>query len=185
MEHVTHPQLRSEIGFLGAILGDTIREFAGDEAFSIVEELRRLAWDRRVGRAHAEQRMTARIASLDSEQIRIVTRAFSLFLDLLNVVEDRRRVVVLGQRARNAYPEPRTESIRDAVSELKRSGVPAEDLQALVDRLHIELVFTAHPTDAKRRSVRNKLTAIRRLMSRLDGDPLPEDRDRTEIEIRG
>ncbi len=185
MENIKQPELRSEIGFLGVILGDTIRQFAGDEAFQIVEELRKLAWDRRVGRQDAEQRMTDRIATLDGGQIRIVTRAFTVFLDLLNIVEDRHRVRVLGQRARSAYPDPRGESIRAAVSELKRTGKTAAEFQSLLDHLHIELVFTAHPTEAKRRSVRTKLTAIRNLMSRLDEDLLPEDRDRSNRDLRG
>ena len=185
MADLLERELRSEIGFLGAILGDTIRDFAGDEAFAIVEELRKLAWDRREGREHSEQRITDRIASLDHEQIRIVTRAFSVFLDLLNVVEDRCRVRVLDQRARDAYPQPRAESIREAISELKESGKSANEVQSILDRLHIELVFTAHPTDAKRRSVRRKLTQIRKLMSALDGDPLPQNRDRLTHSLRG
>ena len=184
MQDFAESELRAEIGFLGAILGDTIRQFAGDEGFEIVEELRRLAWDRRSGREHAEQRMTERIASLDHEQVRIVTRAFSVFLDLLNVVEDRHRVRILRKRARNAYPEPRNESIRDAIAELKRSGKSAQDVQSVLDRLHIELVFTAHPTDAKRRSVRRKLTEIRHLMTSRDGDLLPEEAARVEDDLR-
>ena len=178
-------ELRSEIGFLGKLLGDTIRELAGDEAFETVEELRRLAWNRRIGSEESEPRMLARIASLDNHQVRIVTRAFSVFLDLLNVVEDRRRVHVLAERASKSYPAPHGESIREAIATLKGLGKSADEVQALVDRLAIELVFTAHPTDAKRRSVRNKLTSIRVLMSELDRDPLPQQRDRIETSLRG
>ena len=185
MEHVKDPHLRREISFLGAILGDTIRLCDGEDAYDTIEELRRLAWDRREGASGAEDRMTSRIALLSDDQIRVVTRAFSVFLDLLNVVEDRRRVRVLGLRAREAYPGPRSESIRDAMAQLKRSGASHAEIQSLVDRLHVELVFTAHPTDAKRRSIRHKLRSIRRLMSDLDCDPLPEDRERTERDLRG
>ncbi len=53
-----------------------------------------------------------------------------------------------------------------------------------LDELYIELVFTAHPTDAKRRSVRSKLTAVRDLMVHLDQNPLPEQRDRIEQDIQ-
>ena len=184
MQDFAESELRTEIGFLGAILGDTIRQFAGDEGFEVVEELRKLAWDRRSGREHAEERMTERVARLSHEQIRIVTRAFSVFLDLLNVVEDRHRVRILRKRARNAYPLPRSESIRDAISELKQSGKSAQDVQSILDRLHIELVFTAHPTDAKRRSVRRKLTEVRHLMTLRDGDLLPEELARIENDLR-
>lgn len=184
MEHIKNPELRSEIRYLGTILGDTIRELEGDEAFSVVEELRKLAWDRRTGVENADERMTDKIASLSVEQLFITTRIFTVFLDLLNLVEDRRRVRVLGDRARSTYPEPRNESIRDALSQLCKSGKAADEIQKLIDELHIELVFTAHPTEAKRRSVRSKLTSIRGLLAVLDHDPLPEQRDRTEQEIR-
>ena len=184
MEDIKNPELRSEIRYLGTILGDTIRELEGDEAFSVVEELRRLAWDRRIGGDNAEKRLTDRIASLSVEHLFITTRVFTVFLDLLNLVEDRGRVRVLGERARRAYPHPRNESIRGAILQLRNSGKTAEELQKLIDDLQIELVFTAHPTEAKRRSVRSKLTAIRGLLAVLDHDPLPEQRDRTEQEIR-
>jgi phosphoenolpyruvate carboxylase len=184
VEHIKNPDLRNEIRYLGKILGETIRELEGEEAFTIVEELRKLAWDRRSGTENAEQRMIDRIASLSVKQLFITTRVFTVFLDLLNMVEDRRRVRVLGERARVTYPQPRNESIRDAISQLRKCGKSADEVQKLIDELHIELVFTAHPTDAKRRSVRSKLTAIRSLLSILDHDPLPEQRDRTEQEIR-
>ncbi len=177
-------KLRGEIGSLGNLLGDTIRQFAGDEAVEIVEQLRRLAWDRRLGRPGADEKMTERIAGLSEDQIGVVTRAFTLFLDLLNLVEDRRRVDVLRQRAEEAYPNPRGESVREAVARLKATGKSAGEIQQLVDRLHVELVFTAHPTDAKRRSVRTKLTAIRDLLGRLDNRPTPEELDRTNAALR-
>lgn len=183
MNEVKEDDLRNEIGFLGTILGDTIRELAGPEAFTLIEELRLLAWRRRVGEG-SETEMLDRIASLNHEQLRIVVRAFTLFLDLLNVVEDRRRVQVLANRAEAAYPAPSPESIRDAIAKLKESGVSAADVQTLVDRLNVDLVFTAHPTEAKRRSVRAKLTAIRQLMSDLDDDPMPQERDECEAALR-
>ncbi len=55
-------ELRREIGFLGAVLGDTIREFAGDDALRLVERLRRAAWDRRVGGESSDQRIKQLIA---------------------------------------------------------------------------------------------------------------------------
>lgn len=184
MEHIKHPELRSEIRFLGTILGDTVRELEGVDAFNLIEDLRKAAWDRRTGAENADQRMTDRIANLSNEQLLVTTRVFTVFLDLLNLVEDRRRVRVLGERARGVYPKPCNESIRDAVLQLHSSGMTAAEMQELLDQLHIELVFTAHPTDAKRRSVRSKLTAIRSLLATLDLDPLPEQRDRIEQEIR-
>lgn len=177
-------ELRREIAYLGKILGDTIRDLAGDDAFETVEELRRLAWDRRVGGEQADRRMIERIESLEAKPLRVVIRAFTVFLDLLNLSEDRQRVRVLGDRARQAYPEPRRESIRAALAALKESGASSDEVQGLLDHLQIELIFTAHPTEAKRRSVRRKLTDIRDCLAELDHDPLPEKRDAIEQTIR-
>ncbi|TWT49583.1 Phosphoenolpyruvate carboxylase [Rubripirellula amarantea] len=180
----TSDDLRREIGYLGTVLGDTIEEFAGKESLDIVEKLRRAAWDRRVGRANADEQMKTLVAELDPEQMRVVIRAFTIFLDLLNLVEDRRRVQVLNDRATEAYPNPRRESIRAAIAELKASGKSADEVQTLISHLLVDLVFTAHPTDAKRRSVRNKLRTIRHLMQDYNSDQTPRDHERTEHAIR-
>jgi phosphoenolpyruvate carboxylase len=177
-------ELRREISFLGNLLGETIRESSGEAALAIVEELRRAAWDRRTGGHAAEQRIRQLVAGLDESQLRVAIRAFTVFLDLLNLVEDRCRVAVLDQRARQVYPRPRSESIRAAICRLHEAGVSADAVQQLINRLHIELVFTAHPTEAKRRSVRGKLRAIRQWMKQLDADPPPEVRQRSENKIR-
>lgn len=177
-------EVRQEIGFLGGELGDTIREFAGEAAYEIVEQLRRAAWDRRTGVERAEERMKQLIAEMNDEQMKVAIRAFTILLDLFNLVEDRRRVKVLGQRATEAYPHPRTESIRAAIAKLKASGKSADEMQEIIDGLHVDLVFTAHPTEAKRRSVRSKLRVIRHLLADYDSDQLPEARDRTKRLIR-
>ncbi|QDT11070.1 phosphoenolpyruvate carboxylase [Planctomycetes bacterium K23_9] len=176
--------LRREIGYLGTILGDTIRDIAGEESYEIVEQLRRSAWDRRVGRDRADEDIKQAIANLDDRQMRVVIRAFTIFLDLANLVEDRRRVQILQHRAEASYPGPRGESIRGAISSLKESGKSPEEVQALIDQLHVDLVFTAHPTDAKRRSVRSKLTKIRQLMQTVGEDSSQQVRDRAERKIR-
>jgi phosphoenolpyruvate carboxylase len=185
MNHPTPETWRREIGFLGSLLGDTIRQFGGDAAFELVEEFRRLAWDRRAGRESGDARLKQLIATLDDEQVRLVVRAFTTFLDLLNLVEDRRRIQVLDQRTENAFPEPRSESIRDAIGELKSVGLSPEQMQTLVDRIDIELVFTAHPTEAKRRSVRSKLRSIRRLLAEYHAQTMEHHRLEVEREIRG
>ncbi len=181
---VTQFEMRSEIGFLGMLLGDIVRQFAGNDTFDTVEELRRIAWARRVGQEGAERRMTEIIAGLGNRELHVVIRAFSIFLDLLNIVEDRKRVKVLRERAADAYPEPPLESIGDAILELKAAGKSINELQRLLERLKIELVFTAHPTDAKRRSIRHKLTRLRELLTRRDRESMPAERTQTEQQMR-
>ena len=181
---ITNP-LDREINMLGRLLGETIAESAGPEAFEIVEAIRIAARERRQAVPGADARIKGLLAELDFDQMRIVIRAFTVFLDLLNVVEDRHRVRVLEERARQAGSEPRRESVRAAIVALQQAELNQDDVQRLIDELEIELVFTAHPTEAKRRSVRSKLRTIRNLMRDLDLELTPSQRDRKEVALRG
>ncbi|NOY29889.1 MAG: phosphoenolpyruvate carboxylase [Planctomycetes bacterium] len=169
--------LREEIALLGEMLGDTIREISGSESLQIVEKLRRLAWDGRSGQSEIGP-TTNFIAGLDDGQLRVVVRAFSIFLDLVNLAEDRQRVRVLREREKSAYPGAPGQSIREAVLRLQQSGKSAIEMQPLLDQLHLELVFTAHPTEAKRRTVRAKLRKIRKLLGKYDIEQLPAEQNR-------
>ena len=139
-------QSRAEIDFLGTKLGEVIRQFEGEEAFVVVEKLRLASRERRSGNDSREHALRELISMLDASQHRVVIRAFSVFLDLMNVVEDRTRVRVLAERAREVYPSPRKESIGEAVETLQRDGLSESDFEELVKRLDVDLVFTAHPT---------------------------------------
>ncbi|VAX41889.1 Phosphoenolpyruvate carboxylase [hydrothermal vent metagenome] len=172
--------LREEIVFLGEMLGNTIQKIAGNDYFQVIEDVRRLSRESRKDETEIELTMTQFISSLTSDQLRIVIRAFSIFLDLINLAEDRQRVRILRQRDKNAYPNARSESIREAAMRLNLSGKSASEIQTLVDQLHIELVFTAHPTEAKRRTVRGKLRKLRNLMGEFDTEQLPVEKERTE-----
>lgn len=169
--------LRNEVSLLGELLGQTIAELAGLEAFQLVEDLRKLAWERRVNPSASPTALPQFIARLNNDQLRVVIRAFMAFLDLANLAEDRQRVRVLQERERNAYPNARHESVRAAILKLKESGASADQVQRLLNGLKLELVFTSHPTEAKRRSVRRKLRRIRELLSDLDADQLPQLRE--------
>lgn len=167
--------MRQEIRLFGSLLGETISHIAGDDALATVERIRKLAWERRSGEITAESQLIEIISGLDNNQLRIVIRAFTLFLDILNLAEDRQRIRILAERRRKAFPNPAKESIASAVLELQQAGRSADDVEALLDRLAIQLVFTAHPTDTKRRSVRGKLKRLRSLFERLDHSDTPEE----------
>ncbi|MEM9659977.1 MAG: phosphoenolpyruvate carboxylase, partial [Planctomycetota bacterium] len=169
--------LRTEIAQLGELLGQTVKDAAGEQSLQVVESIRCAARDRRGGDDDAEHRLQEKLANLDNVQLRVVIRAFSILLDLANLAEDRQRLRVLQQRERDDFPEPRRESIRRALLDMKAAGKTDHQIQNLVDALRIELVFTAHPTEAKRRSARHKLRRIRNLLDDLDQRRLPTDVD--------
>ena len=157
--------LRAEVRALGSALGRVITRLEGPETFTTVEALRRLAKARRAGDEQAARGLAARIADLSPSEAFNQAMAFTLYFELVNLAEENFRIMLLRQRRaarvkEGAASPPMRESIEAAVIELKRRGVGAVAMQALVDRLMIELVFTAHPTESKRRTL---LTKLRRL----------------------
>ncbi len=176
--------LRRDVRFLGDLLGLVIREVEGDEALASIEKIRRLARERRAGDHAAGGMLDERIASLDDRQASIVARAFSVFFDLVNIAEDRQRVRVLRDRERERDPTPLKESLASGIAEFRERGMSASDVQAALDHLAVELVFTAHPSEAKRRSIRAKLRRMRKSLERLDNpDLLPRERRQIEADM--
>jgi len=134
----------------------------------------------------AERALADRIAGLSLPEARTIVRAFSIFFDLANIAEDRQRVRVLRERELASDPEPISESLAAGVAQLKRSGFKAEAVQAALDELSIDLVFTAHPSEAKRRSIRAKLRRMRHALQELDRDDLlPRERHRLREGMQG
>lgn len=185
METVNHELLRRDVRFLGDMLGEVIRELVGQTALDRVEEIRKVSRERRAGSPTAESDLSGLITSLDEADARIVTRAFSIFFDLANLAEDRHRVRVLRSRERDRHPHPRYESIGEAILKMREAGMSADAVQAALDRLSIELVFTAHPSEAKRRSHRAKIRRMRLALEELDRvDLLPRERRKLENLLR-
>ena len=160
-------QLGAEIRELGGALGRVISRLEGPEAFATVENLRRLAKARRAGDPTAPGRLAAAVAALGPAEALNQAMAFTLYFELVNLAEENFRIRLLRQRrlARlQGATGPMRESIEAAILELKGRGVAPAQLQALVDRLAIELVFTAHPTESKRRTLLAKLRRLAEIL---------------------
>ena len=82
-------------------LDETIRQIAGPDGLAAVAGVRELAQALYAGQPAALPELTRRLAELTSEERRVVARAFSIFLDLTNVAEDRHRVRILRERKRH------------------------------------------------------------------------------------
>jgi phosphoenolpyruvate carboxylase len=172
--------LRAEVRQLGAALGRVITLIEGSEAFDTVEVLRKLAKARRAGDDAAEGLLAKAVAALDPQAAFNQAMAFTLYFELVNLAEENFRIILLRRRrvARAAdvsAGRPIRESIEAAVIELKERGVGPEEMQRLVDRLGIELVFTAHPTETKRRTLLGKLGRLGGILrTRAEPESTPE-----------
>jgi phosphoenolpyruvate carboxylase len=151
---------------LGRALGRVITRLEGRKTFDTVETIRQLAKARRAGDRAAEKQLSRTIAGLTPRDAFNQAMAFTLYFELVNLAEENFRIMLLRRRRAERLnlaggaSTPMRESIEAAVMALKSDGVDTAAMQKLVDRLSIELVFTAHPTESKRRTL---LTKLRRL----------------------
>ncbi len=156
----TDKQLRARVKLFGNLLGNILLSNAGSRVYDAVEKLR-------VGfiELHKEEdeqkraRLMALIESLDEDTLTQVVRAFSTYFSLVNVAEEASQLQLRRRQMRKGK-ELWIGSFDSALRNFVDMGMSAERLQTLLDRLAYIPVITAHPTEAKRRSI---LYALRRI----------------------
>jgi phosphoenolpyruvate carboxylase len=161
-------RLRDDVRLLGGLVGDVLREQVGSDLFDDVEHVRLAAIELRSGRGSeadllrwAEGQSTRRLLQL--------VRAFSTYFHLINLAEQHHRVRTLRERQRGS-PGALHESVAAAFSELSAAGVPPVEVVRGLQRLDIHPVLTAHPSEARRRTLLHHLQVVAHLIDSLD-DP--------------
>jgi phosphoenolpyruvate carboxylase len=164
--------LAREVKLLGALLGQVIVEQAGLPALELVEQVRKATIAvRRAGGAVAQRRrLSAILDEVDLPSAEILIRAFSLYFLLTNLAEEKQRIRRLRRRQRQAPQGAIDESLAQAIAKLRREGGGDAGLRPLLDELLIAPVLTAHPTEARRRTMLVALRRAYRLLDQLD-DP--------------
>ena len=176
-------QLSATIHFLGDLLGNVIRGQAGAAAFDLEERVRGLAKELRASDhpgadarlAALQTEMQRLVAELPLDQMRALIRSISTYFALVNLSEQLQRIWVLRDRALRRPDEPRAESILAAVRELRQAGVEAPALQRWLDGALILPVFTAHPTEARRRTTLEKLRRVADMVARQSAGLAPSE----------
>jgi phosphoenolpyruvate carboxylase len=165
-------QMRRDVRLLGEVLGEVISESAGADLLADVERLRHAVIDARSaedrGSAHALEagdEIMALVSSWSWERAEQVARAFTVYFHLVNLAEEQQRVRTL--RLRDSGDQPPRESLADAVERLTKEGGSAH-LAELLAGLRVHPVFTAHPTEARRRAVVASLRRVRGLLTSID-----------------
>ena len=156
------------IHLLGDLLGKVISEQESQAIFDIEESIRQDAKARRSGENDAAERLRSQVAALTPEDAAAIASAFTTYFDLINLAEEGNRVATLHREEKSKHPKPMRQSIGEAIATLKERGVTPEQLAALLDELSIELVLTAHPTEARRRTILSKVQRIAFLLSEID-----------------
>ena len=171
--------LSADIHLLGDLLGAAIRRLAGEDALALEEEVRAATKALRTRPSVEEaRRLRDRLDRLDLASLRTLIRAFSIYFDLINLAEQQARVRALRQRQMQAGSRPLPESPEAALRQLRERGVTADQVAALLRRAVIRPVFTAHPSEARRRTILEKLEAVSRQLDLMEFTRLtPRDRE--------
>ena len=171
-------QLRDDVRTLGALVGDVIREQCGDGFFAMVERARHAAI------AGADDELHALVKGLPPRDAETLVRAFSTYFEVVNLAERIHRIRRRRDYLRNAS-DPQEGSLQDTVVRLAGAGVSAAQIAGLLQRLRVEPVFTAHPTEATRRTLLEKEQIIGRLLvERLDPSRTPDEERAALARIR-
>ena len=161
--------LRENVRLLGELLGETIHAHEGEELFSKVEGIRKLGKAITKAENGDSAPLVAMLSSLNDQDILPIVRAFNQFLNLANIAD---------QEYFSSAEAEREDSLQTLIQELAK--VHGRDaLSQIINKLRIELVLTAHPTEVTRRTLIRKYDQIvNTLADRQNGSLLTFEQDK-------
>ena len=152
--------LRERISLLGSFLGDAISRQTGEQTLHTIETLRKgfIQQRREPNEAH-KQKLIDFIASLDNQALKNVIRSFSIYFFLANLSEEnylREERHALRMQSEQSWEG----SFRRTLLECRERNIEPAQMQELIEQLKFIPVFTAHPTEARRRTTMNLLQGL-------------------------
>jgi len=175
--------LRRDVRSLGMLLGEVLREQAGNELFEKVETLRLSAIRRREAQADGslqEADKLLQLAVLDAnampvDQAYYLSRAFAFYFELINLAETNHRKRRRLSLQLSGDKAAQRGSLRGTLRAMRCVGISADEALEWLRKIFIVPVFTAHPTEIARRSVLTKRRRIGDFLEKLDRIPVPDE----------
>ncbi len=166
--------LREDVRVLGALVGDILRQQGGESLYQRVERARRAAIGRRRGEEGADDELLTVVGDLSPVDAEQLVHGFSTYFQVVNLAEQVHRI--RRRRDHQRGSEPQVGSAEHTIKQLAAAGMSLLEVRALLSNLVYEPVFTAHPTEAVRRTILEKQQRIlRRLSERLDPSFTPAE----------
>ncbi|MGB5334685.1 MAG: phosphoenolpyruvate carboxylase [Woeseiaceae bacterium] len=176
--------LRDDVRTLGAMVGDLIREQSGEELYDFVETARLRAIRRREGNEVEGEDLASLVESLEPELALQLIRSFSTYFQMVNTAEKVHRIRRRMEYLRDA-DQNQPGGLEETLLKLKAAGIGIDDLQALLDSMSIEPVFTAHPTEPTRRTIlRKEQQIVKHLVDLLNPMLTPQETNAALQNIR-
>lgn len=174
--------LRRDVKLLGQILGEILVSHGGTELLDKVEKIRLMC---KTLRTHFDNEiyseLKGEIANLNSPMRKQVIRAFSMYFHLINIAEQNHRIRRRRQYQLEDDSIVQPDSIESAILSLKENNINEDMIQEVLNKLSLELVITAHPTEAAKRSILEIQQRIAVVLKKLD-HPLLTKRERSKLE---
>ena len=153
-------QLRSRVKLLGTLLGEVIKTQVGQTTFDAIETLRQgyiqLHEKEDVG---LRKELQSFIDEQSPEQLSLIIKAFNLYFSLVNLAEEEHQFHERQSQLRTDGPKWMG-SVLNTIGEFKKEGWSASEVEKIIHNLEYIPVFTAHPTESKRRAVMDNLRQI-------------------------
>ena len=162
-------ELRSRVKLLGRMLGDVVRSESGEAVYHTVERLRRGYINlRRKDDPARRRRLVRLVEKTPADQLTPVIRAFNLYFQLVNIAEEvfqhRQRRHIAGHTRDALWHGSFDRTLR----ELQDEEISADELRTILQQTTYIPVFTAHPTEAKRRVILGLLRRVFVATQKLD-----------------
>ncbi|WP_276298915.1 phosphoenolpyruvate carboxylase [Halorussus lipolyticus] len=170
--------VRQDVRELGALLGDVLADQTSAEAFELVESVRTDSIDYRRGDADSRDLLRSELADLPPERAGVVARAFATYFELINLAEERERVRAVRE---GSQAGTLADSVAEAAEVLADEDADEAEIQQVLDDVLVEPTFTAHPTEARRKTVKAKLRSVAQALETLDERRLT-DREEAAVE---
>lgn len=185
--------LRVDVRVLGDLLGEILKTQAGPNVYETVERIRKRGKALREPNASDRDPALAELFSivegLPPDEVGEVVRAFSLFLTLTNIAEQRHKVrerrTSQMRAASGAEVEPRLDSCGDAIAKMIAARIDPDRVHDAASTQHVEFVLTAHPTQVVRRTLLQRYNRIADLLREGDRKDLtPDEQEAVRSQLR-
>mgnify|MGYP001342355385 CR=1 FL=1 len=160
--------LKDDVRILGTLVGELLRDQGGNELFELVENARQRSIQRRENDEYPGEKLSDLVRNLDLSLSIEVIRAFSTYFQMVNTAEKVHRIRRRREYLQN-YDQYQPGGLEDTLVKLKTDGFCFDNLKTLLNRLRIQPVFTAHPTEPTRRTIlRKEQNIVRQLIEMLN-----------------
>ncbi|PPA70857.1 phosphoenolpyruvate carboxylase [Jeotgalibacillus proteolyticus] len=161
--------LRSDVKKLGSILGEVLIHHGGISLLNKVEEIRETTKNlRKEYNEEIYKQLKEEISQIKPPLREQVIRAFSIYFHIINIAEQNHRIRRFREYQQEDDGVIQPASIESAVAYIKENNFSPEVIQQIVHDLSIELIITAHPTEATKRTVLEIQKRISLLLRQLD-----------------